>query len=159
MRRYFLIIACFAIVALCKGQQLEIKGSAADAKIKFGGTGGDAHHISSLRDIVFNSASEGTSPAFVFRRSNFDNLSQYNNLVWILGNGNVGIGTTKPQYKLDIEGEVQAHAYHTGEIHFQKGDEKLWRMFEDEEGLYLENLVTGKVYRFVLQEVEKKKED
>jgi hypothetical protein len=29
-------------------------------------------------------------------------------------------------------------------------------MFEDEDGLYLENLKTGKVYRFILQEVEKK---
>jgi len=28
-------------------------------------------------------------------------------------------------------------------------------MFEDEEGLYLENLGMGKVYRFVLEEVEK----
>jgi len=27
-------------------------------------------------------------------------------------------------------------------------------MFEDEDGLYLENANTGKVYRFVLQEVE-----
>jgi len=27
-------------------------------------------------------------------------------------------------------------------------------MFEDENGLYLENVNTGKVYRFVLQEVE-----
>ncbi|MEW6621300.1 MAG: hypothetical protein AB1422_18545 [bacterium] len=69
--------------------------------------------------------------------------------------GNVGIGTTGPNYKLDVEGDVQAHAYHTGDIFFQKDGEELWRMFEDKEGLYLESLKTGKVYRFLLQEVKK----
>jgi hypothetical protein len=68
---------------------------------------------------------------------------------------NVGIGTTEPKYKLDVEGYVQAHGFHTGDITFQKDGQKLWRMFEDENGLYLESLKTGKVYRFVLEEVEK----
>jgi len=70
--------------------------------------------------------------------------------------GDVGIGTTTPSYKLDVEGYVQAQGYYTGDIVFQKEQEKLWRMFEDENGLYLENLKTGKIYRFVLQEVEGK---
>ncbi len=69
--------------------------------------------------------------------------------------GNVGIGTINPNYKLDVEGYVQAYGYYTGDIIFQKDKQKLWRMFEDEDGLYLENLKTGKIYRFVLQEVEK----
>jgi hypothetical protein len=70
--------------------------------------------------------------------------------------GNVGIGTAHPQHKLDVEGYVQAHGYYTGDIVFQKDGNKLWRMFEDEEGLYLESLKTGKVYRFVLQEIMNK---
>jgi hypothetical protein len=69
--------------------------------------------------------------------------------------GIVGIGTFYPSQRLDVEGYVQAYGYYTGDIIFQKDKEKLWRMFEDEDGLYLENLKTGKVYRFVLQEVEK----
>jgi hypothetical protein len=44
--------------------KLEIKGTAADAIIKFGGTNGDVHHLSSARDIVFNSV----KGAFYFRR-------------------------------------------------------------------------------------------
>ena len=69
--------------------------------------------------------------------------------------GNVGIGETDPEHELDVEGYVQAHGYYTGDITFQKEGRGLWRMFEDEEGLYLENLKTGKVYKFLLQEVEK----
>lgn len=70
--------------------------------------------------------------------------------------GNVGIGETSPAYKLDVEGYVQAQGYYTGDIIFQKDNQKLWRMYEGEDGLYLESLKTGKIYRFVLEEVNKK---
>lgn len=46
-------------------------------------------------------------------------------------------------------------SYLTGDIIFQKDGEELWRMFEDEEGLYAESLKTGKVYKFLLEEIEK----
>lgn len=51
---------------------------------------------------------------------------------------------------------VEGDALLAGDIVFHKNNKKLWRMFEDEEGLYLENLKTGKVYRFILKEIEKK---
>lgn len=70
---------------------------------------------------------------------------------------NVGIGTMSPTEKLQVAGKVKAKEFVTGDITFEKNNESLWRMFEDEDGLYLENLKTGKVYRFVLQEVENEK--
>ncbi len=70
----------------------------------------------------------------------------------------MGIGTEYPAsgYKLDVEGQIQATGFDTGDITFrdQSTNQILWRMFEDEEGLYLENVRTGKVFQFVLEEVE-----
>jgi len=57
-----------------------------------------------------------------------------------------------PAYLLDVQGYMQAYGYYTGDIIFQKDGQKLWRMYEDEKGLYLENLKTGKTYQFVVQE-------
>jgi len=72
----------------------------------------------------------------------------------ISSEGKIGIATKNPAYKLDVEGAVQAKSYLTGDIFFQKDGEKLWRMFEDEHGLYVENLRTNKVYSIVLTERE-----
>ncbi|MCX6665347.1 MAG: hypothetical protein NT038_04715 [Euryarchaeota archaeon] len=47
---------------------------------------------------------------------------------------------------------MQAYGYYTGDIIFQKDGQKLWRMFEDENGLYLEQVKSGKTYQFVLTE-------
>lgn len=57
---------------------------------------------------------------------------------------------------LRVRNKVTAPEFVVGDITFkdQKTQEILWRMFEDEEGLYLENVKTGKVYRFVLEEVK-----
>jgi len=54
--------------------------------------------------------------------------------------GNVGMCTTSLQTELDVERTIHAHAFDTGDIIFSKDDERLWRMFENEQGLYLRSL-------------------
>jgi hypothetical protein len=65
-------------------------------------------------------------------------------------NGNVGIGTSTPQATLHVIGQIK-----TNDLLFEKDGTTLWRMFEDETGLFLQNVKTSKVYAFVLQEVQK----
>ncbi|MCK4817343.1 hypothetical protein KA005_16355, partial [bacterium] len=89
----------------------------ADSKLKIGGIygagDGYAHHISSARDIVFNSQ-QGNWPdlrssGFYFRRSRFDDLDSYVDLVHITLDGKVGIGTNShPSERLTVEGNICA---------------------------------------------------
>lgn len=67
--------------------------------------------------------------------------------------GNVGIGTTNPSEKLEVEGYVEAYGYYTGDIIFKKDDKPVWRMYEDEKGLYVQSLTTDKNYTLVLDEL------
>jgi hypothetical protein len=100
-------------------------------------------------------ARDGEAFSFEYSDPDINDHALGNSLMVIETNGNVGIGTTEPSEKLHVVGKVKAQAFDTGDITFRKEGEALWRMFEDEDGLYLESLKTGKVYRFVLEEVEK----
>lgn len=70
--------------------------------------------------------------------------------------GSVGIGLRGPSEKLHVAGKVKAQAFIVGDITFEKDGKALWRMFEDEKGLYLQSVNTGKVFRFMVQEVNDK---
>ena len=54
---------------------------------------------------------------------------------------------------MDVQGPVRATAYYTGDLCFQKDGRKFWRMFEDEAGLDLESLTTGRKFNVILQEL------
>ena len=65
-------------------------------------------------------------------------------------------GNSYPEQPVAVTERMPAGAIVVGDVIFQKGNQKLWRMFEDEEGLYVENLKTGKSYRLLLgEEVER----
>ena len=66
-------------------------GSVPDSKIKFGNSQGGVHHLSSKRDIVFNSDNPyGTEKGcFYFRKTTFDNLASHRNLLVITEAGDL----------------------------------------------------------------------
>jgi len=72
--------------------KLQIEDSSApDSKIMFGSSQGGAHHLSSKRDIVFNSDNPfGTERGcFYFRKTTFDNLASHRNLLVITEAGDL----------------------------------------------------------------------
>ena len=79
----------------------------------------------------------------------------------VIFHGRLGIGTRNPKYDLDVKGDirgnsVKANGWTTGDIIFQKDGKKLWRMFEDKYGLYLENVSTGETSKvFLEKDIEK----
>jgi len=82
----------------------------------------------------------------------FVTQSPWTTRVVFSSNGRVGIGTNAPDEKLHVEGNVKADGWITGDIIFQKDEKKLWRLFEEEEGLYLEKLSNGQVSKIFLEE-------
>ncbi len=68
----------------------------------------------------------------------------------LIVDGNVGINTTEPDHELEVDGYVKADGYYTDDIIFQKGGIKLWRMYVDDNGVYLENMLSGQIFRLVI---------
>lgn len=64
----------------------------------------------------------------------------------------IGIYAKGPTYAGLFDGYVKATGYFTGDLFFQKDGQTLWRMFEDQAGLYVENVASGKKYDVVLRE-------
>jgi hypothetical protein len=97
------------------------------------------------------------SPNGIYFHVGVEPNEAYGTAIAIDPNGNVGVGTHRPAYKLDVVGTIRAREYLTGDIIFQKdGIKPVWRMYEDEAGLYVESLTTGKHYSVVLEEKDSK---
>ena len=60
------------------------------------------------------------------------------------------VGLT-PDLKLHVDGRIRADAFDTGDILFRADGRPLWRMYEDEHGLQLENVRTGEVSKVFLE--------
>lgn len=71
------------------GGQLEIRNPATSARVKFGGAGGDVHHLTSTRDMVFNAVAGG----FTFRLLNsaYEDLSKFDDLMRLNQQGDLWV--------------------------------------------------------------------
>ena len=66
----------------------------------------------------------------------------------------IGIGVKNPRstlfpfgLKLDVAGGIRADEFLANDIKFHKDGRLLWRMFEEESGLYVENALNGEISR------------
>jgi hypothetical protein len=84
-------------------------------------------------------------------------VSSVNPFDWF---GTVGIGVRNPNsnpvgltphLKLDVDGRIRAQAFDTGDILFYKDNKPLWRMYEAEDGMMLEDVRTGTASRIYLE--------
>jgi hypothetical protein len=87
----------------------------------------------------------------------YQSVSDVNPTDWF---GTVGLGVRNPNsnpagltpdLKLDVDGVIRAKNFSTGDIIFRKDGRPLWRMFEDERGLQLEDVRTGQVSKVMLE--------
>lgn len=62
-----------------------------------------------------------------------------------------GTGGPNGDRLLDVDGNVRATSFSTGDLFFRKDGRDLWRMYEDETGLFLEDPATGKSSRVLLE--------
>ena len=67
--------------------------------------------------------------------------------------GTVGIGTSEPDesVKLHVQGRAKATEWVVGDVVFEKMGRPLWRMIEEEDGLYLISLVNGKRFKVCME--------
>lgn len=125
-------------------------------RVVLGGDPGELGYVSASSSIGVLEPVDNLhiqSPRGIYFHVDTDDFIKVNALV-IDPNGNIGIGKTIPTYKLDVAGAIRASEYHTGDIIFEKdGKKPVWRMYEDEAGLYVESLTTGNHYSVVLKEI------
>lgn len=123
------------------------------SKVVIGGSSEELHYALAHETIGVSSPQFNLrlqSPNGIYFHVDADET--YGTALAIDPNGNVGIGTYRPACMLDVKGTIQAREYRTGDIIFQKdGTKPVWRMYEDEAGLYVESLTTGKRYSVVLK--------
>jgi hypothetical protein len=102
----------------------------------------------------------------------------------IITHGNVDIHSENPGTSLDVKGDVEikegdvyisnlpelgsnvmiygtctAWFFIGGDYLFVHNGTKLWRMYEDENGLYAQSFITGKKYKFLLEEINTTQSD
>jgi hypothetical protein len=117
----------------------------------------DAASVRTRLDSVTFNLSGGGAIEDASADTQYQAVSDVNPTDWF---GTVGLGRRNPNsnpegltpgLKLDVDGTVRAEAFSTGDIAFRKDGRVLWRMFEDEAGLQLEDARTGEVSRVLLE--------
>ena len=128
-------------------EKLEIDTSSGASAIQFSRSG-SGYGIVGIEGIGNTMFIQSNNKPIRFSADNFTNEHMR-----IATSGNVGIGTTTPSEKLEVNGNVRADAFLTGDIVFHKDDKPVWRMYEDEMGLYVQSLTTDKEYALVFEEM------
>lgn len=147
------------------GAKLEIVPAANSEAIRsisgYSLTGSDDHAIINLAGswnttgaptlIDVNVTDFGSNAASALMNLKTDGVSKF----FVRKDGNVGINVTSVTsgYKLEVGGDVKAPKFSTGDLEFNHNGKPVWRMYEDENGLYVESMTTHKHYRIPMEEI------
>jgi hypothetical protein len=155
-------------------QQIRIGSSTARAQLQFNGV---KTTNAEFAELSFANAGDSVAGIQVHRQGANDQASMQfltqaaggsvATRMTISGSGNVGIGTTSPDYKLQVDGDIAPETtntydlgapslrwanIYTSDLHLKNevGD---WTVEEGENDLFITNNKTGKKFKFKLEEV------
>ena len=115
--------------------------------IYFNTTGSTRMTITNESYVGIGTTDTGTYKLNVSGNTNIMGITNISGLVTI------GTDSANTSNMLTVKGTATAKQFSTGDLLFNHNNKLVWRMYEDENGLYAESPITGKKYKMMMEEL------